>query len=478
VARKLQWTSRMTGGLIVALAVAAPVIGILEGCGGGGSVRSPSRGSGQSLIPSSQEFLALLPEGQQGAHAVGTAECGRCHGPGTASTRQLSDIHTGFAATTHARVGVSCESCHGPGSAHAAANGDKSKILTFPTVLSAAVCSQCHATVHQEWVLSKHDDKVDGAIQSGLRGGPCLRCHSAQFRVEVIEKGRPAGDLQRFAREAHTASCAVCHDPHRRTGNLSDDKKEVQLRHAVFSNEVAQVGPGTTPDQHTTLNQICAQCHNGRGTDPSDAALERGTARPSMHDSNQYNMLAGFGGVDEGSPIRSQAHFNAPGQCSTCHMFDGLGRHTFTVKLDNCSPCHTQSDAAARRNAIRGDTESRLLALRNRMERWATNAHGDKDLWDYTALIQEEGKTPPDQTQVPIQIKRARHNYYFVLRDASLGTHNGTYTRNLMDVANRNLDEIGVASGAGIAGNPFQRRAILEADRRRASRADAHGWGP
>ena len=73
-------------------------------------------------------------------------------------------------------------------------------------------------------------------------------------------------------------------------------------------------------------------------------------------------------------------------------------------------------------------------------------------------------------------MKRARHNYYFVVRDASLGTHNGTYTRNLLDVANRNLDQLGVAAAsvrtAGAAG-----RAIIERDRLRASRADASAWG-
>jgi hypothetical protein len=475
----MQMTSRLKRNLMGALALSVPIAGAILGCGGGGGVSSRNGSTGQPLVPNTAQFMALLPPGQQGATAVGTTECGRCHGASAASVRQLSDIHTGFVQTAHARVGVGCESCHGPGSEHVAANGDKTKILTFPDVMSPIVCSQCHAGVHQEWTLSKHDDKVDGAIQSGSSSAnsPCLRCHSAQYRTEVMEEGRPVGDLQRFTREAHTASCATCHDPHRKTGKLSDDNNEVQLRHAVFNTDTSQVGPGATPDQYTRIDHICAQCHNGRGTDPSDAALTRSTSRPSMHDSNQFNMLAGFGGVDEGSPIRSQAHFNTPGQCSTCHMFDGLGRHTFVVKLDNCVPCHTQSDAAARRNAIRSDTEQRLLALRHRMESWAQSTFGDPALWDYTSLIQEEGKTPPNQNEVPIQIKRARHNYYFVIRDASLGTHNGTYTRNLLDVANRNLDQLGVASGASVS-SLGRGRGILEADRRRASRADAREWGP
>jgi hypothetical protein len=92
-------------------------------------------------------------------------------------------------------------------------------------------------------------------------------------------------------------------------------------------------------------------------------------------------------------------------------------------------------------------------------------------LWDYTSAIQEQGKMPPAQANVPIQIKRARHNYYFVLRDASLGVHNGKYARSLLDVANRQLDALNAprlqAVKASLTG-----RALLESDRMRAVRAD------
>jgi hypothetical protein len=109
------------------------------------------------------------------------------------------------------------------------------------------------------------------------------------------------------------------------------------------------------------------------------------------------------------------------------------------------------------------------------MERWAEATFGDPAFWDYSSLLTEEGKTPPNQAEIPIEVKRARHNYYFVLRDASLGTHNGTYTRNLLDVANRNLTQLGVASApARTAG--ARARAIIERDRLRASRADRSTW--
>jgi hypothetical protein len=483
MARKIRLTPRAVGGLVAVAAVMLPAAAVLMGCGGGGGgVTSPTSRPGQPTIPSSSEFVALLPVAQQSATLVGSQACAQCHGGSPAgrldaSLPPLTDVHTTFSATTHARVGVGCESCHGPGSAHVAANGDRNTILTFPNSLSPVVCAQCHAGIHQEWTLSKHDDKVTAPIQSGST--TCLRCHSSRFRVEVIEKGYPAGNTQRFGDEAHTAGCAVCHNPHQQTGNLNDDSKEVQLRHMVFNTDTSPVAPGASVESYTRFNHACAECHNGRGANGSDTQLQRDT-RPNMHDSNQYNMLAGIGGADEGNPIRSQAHFNAPGQCSTCHMFDGEGRHTFVVKLDNCVPCHTTTDAAARRNAIRGEIESRLLVLRNRMERWATTTFGNKEFWDYPTVLSEENLTAPNQTQIPIQVKRARHNYYFVLRDASLGTHNGTYARNLLDVASRNLDQLGPAAASVRAGSVSTSggRAILEADRRRASRADAHGWEP
>jgi len=79
---------------------------------------------------------------------------------------------------------------------------------------------------------------------------------------------------------------------------LTIEGKEVQLRRSVFNMDTTDIAPGTPPKQHTTFNHICASCHNGRGANPSDSALQTGTARPNMHESNQFNMLVGIGGVE------------------------------------------------------------------------------------------------------------------------------------------------------------------------------------
>lgn len=464
----LFWLSSTASVLLIALLT-------LYGCGGeGGPIAPPPEGG----VSPSRQFLDLLPEAQRDATYVGSQRCGTsgCH----------ESKFTNWSKTHHAQVNVGCEQCHGPGSKHVDKPSEEN-ILTGPKSQSPIVCAQCHGPIYEQWAASKHSQivrtPVERAVENpGLYGKICMHCHSGLFRHDVTDAGidfnaMPNEQIIQIAQHTldlvpYTASCATCHSPHKQTGNLTDDGKEVQLRHAVFNTDTSQIGPGATVDQYVHFNHICAQCHNGRGANPSDAALERGTARPNMHDSNQFNMLMGIGGVEGSGPVqRNTAHAKVPGQCSHCHMPDS--RHTFTVSFDKgCVPCHTAADAAERTRAVKSEILSALYALRTRMERWANDTFGDPALWDYTALLQEEGKTPPNQSQVPIQVKRARHNYYFVLRDACFGPHNAPYIRHLINIANQNLDQIGVSRGrVSTRVKEAYIRSVLEADLHRAQAA-------
>lgn len=458
-----------------AAALGALMLLSLSGCGGEGGPLRPSTGA----TGPSAEFLALLPEAQRSATYVGAERCGQAGCHPTKFTR--------WKETHHAQVGADCERCHGPGSKHAAAPS-KENILTLPKAASPAVCGQCHGTIYAEWSVSKHSQiemaPIELSIQQPARYGRqfrCMGCHSGLFRVAILEEGVDVDamtdeQMAQVAEETlqvvpHSATCVTCHSPHKRTGNLTDDGKEAQLRHPVFNLDTAPIDPGSPVTEYLTYNHICAQCHNGRGANPSDAALQAGTSRPNMHDSNQFNMLMGIGGVEGSGPVqRNTAHATTPGQCSHCHMPDS--RHTFTVSFDKgCAPCHTAADAAARTATVKAEIQQALYALRTRLEAWSQATFGDPDLWDYTALIAELGKTPPNQAQVPIEVKRARHNYYFVIRDSCFGPHNAPYIRHLINIANQNLDAIGVPRGRAVQRGQVSLdyiRSVLESDLRRA----------
>jgi hypothetical protein len=163
------------------------------------------------------------------------------------------------------------------------------------------------------------------------------------------------------------------------------------------------------------------------------------------------------------------------------HCHQPQQRHTFTVSLDiSCTPCHTTADAAAREDAVKSEILNSLLALKARMENWSTMTFKDPDLWDYpanvSAILDANGnpKVAPDQSLVSIHIKRARHNYYFVTNDHSFGVHNSVYTRLLLNVANTELDALGIPRAASIrSGLPNSRMIdLINRDIRRESRAD------
>jgi hypothetical protein len=384
---------------------------------------------------------------------------------------------------------VGCESCHGPGSIHAAGPSE-SNILTIPKLADTVVCGQCHGPLHDEYQQSKHRQLIAHPVEDAItnpnqygRNSRCIVCHGGLFRSETYEKGIDPLDMtdqeiQDLAEEIityvpQTAGCVTCHNPHAKTGNLTAAGEEAQLRHKTFNADPTDVLPGTSAIEFTKFDHICAQCHNGRGADGSDSKLNSSTSRPNMHDSNQYNMLLGFGGVEGSGPVdRNTAHANAPGQCSKCHM--PSSRHTFTVSYEACAPCHTVADAAARVTSVKGEILGSLYALRVRMANWAQATFGNPLYWEYTSTITGEGGTPPSQSLVPIEVKRARHNYYYVIRSGDYGVHNSAYAKHLLRIANDNMD----ALGPNIAAGPLpllsndQKLAIIETDRARARRAD------
>lgn len=452
-----QWYSSMKRWFLAIASVVSLTVGamMLLSCGGeGGPVGGGSNGGGGGGNSFNQEFLALLPAGQAGATFVGPETCKNCHNEGQ------DPVYAEWHDTLHAANNVACESCHGPGSVHALSPSE-SNILTFPNSTSPIVCAQCHGPTYEEWSNSKHSRLITAPVEEAGtnpttygRGSRCIQCHSGLFRAEISEKGIDVGTLEdgvfqeisenTLSHVPYTASCVTCHNPHKKTGNLTQNSQEAQLYHLVFNTDTTPIGPGTTAASFVNFNHVCAECHNGRGTSATDAKLNSGTSRPNMHDSNQYNMLMGVGGYEgTGIVVRNTAHATAPGQCTHCHM--GNGSHGYTVKYDtSCQPCHTAADAAARVTSVRSDIVNKLYDLLAQMEAWAQSKFGNKELWNYTSLLQEEGITPPDQAQVPIEIKRARHNYYFVIRDSSLSPHNAPYARSLIDIAR---DQVAAVSG-------------------------------
>jgi DmsE family decaheme c-type cytochrome len=118
-----------------------------------------------------------------------------------------------------------CESCHGPGEAHIAAGGDKAKIITFKGKVKGEYskqCLSCHNKNHEVegFAATMH-------AKSGLTCSDCHRVHSSAPMTKLLKQENntlcfSCHTLQRaqFSKPFHhrviekAMNCLDCHQPH------------------------------------------------------------------------------------------------------------------------------------------------------------------------------------------------------------------------------------------------------------------------
>jgi len=383
--------------------------------------------------------------------AIGQGNNGQCIGCHTVGFGQQD----GFVdrMTTPHLAGVQCENCHGAGGNHLR---DPLNEQYTPVIdLSADVCGACHVGAHhpnfEQWSESGHHAVTEGVAEDLLEGGSsvnnCGLCHSGDVFVAVNVFGDtvPADAFDGLTAEYLTPiTCAVCHDPHARTGFAAapDTDRDYQLRFR----QVASPTPSNAVEDTTNPQRfnLCGQCHHDRGR-----TWEASTRPP--HHSLQANVYVGempVSDVETQDPLvlnRVSVHSFTPEQCSTCHMYrqdfnseeaPAISGHNFTVNNAGCatSGCHPTTDAAVAAQAtLQAEVQTRLDGIAERL--------GDRATWDYTS---EGGPDEAGQAALGDWVKQTRFLYYYTTNDGSLGVHNPDYVRSMLDKAEELLDDNGM----------------------------------
>lgn len=379
-------------------------------------------------------ILGTLPQASAPSQYAGYQACLECHAP----------IQQTLNSTRHTQVGVHCEDCHGPAANHAANDYDPA---SRPLVdLAGTLCGGCHSgpqhPIYAEWKASGHATVVED-LNPTDRISSCGRCHSGSVRESLLDGvPLPVGGAN------VPLGCPTCHEPHQLTGN------PVQLRNPVFStNDYFLTTTEVFANKYDPNVNLCAQCHNHRG-----ASWTVSSEPP--HSSPQYNMLLGtIGELDSGLPHYEPA-FHAlfiTNQCVGCHMQStpyqspakpAITGHTFAMdSYGVCAGCHgSAANASNLVGFVSGFITNQMQAVQASLDQWAAtkapaalSAKYGTRAWEYTTpgRLSPGGSGPnaAEQTQIPVNIQKARFNLYLVLYDGSLGVHNPLYTLTLLDTA-------------------------------------------
>lgn len=356
--------------------------------------------------------------------------------------------------------GVMCESCHGPGLVHVEAADDAGGSVDeeeMALILGAInisvdgqVCGQCHSqglatdgihpyatdyypgmSLDESFALAEGDDTY---WPSGHARLPFMQYN------EWISTGHPNSLESAQGSDHFKAECLSCH---------SATQHEIDL---LFANE--DIDPETIDPlavlENSPFGVTCVSCHSPHRQveegEPTFAASLRNEADALCVSCHQDNDVTGvlhfptrqvFEGVTlieqvEGVPSSHYTAEDGP-TCTTCHMpvvdtyFGERHSHTFQIVSpdpeagenalpDSCSSCHEEGPAALAQFMV--DLQD---STRSRVEAARAAVSDDTPDWVMTALTAVEN-------------------------EGSYGLHNYTYTDNLLDAVELQLNLLEGAS--------------------------------
>lgn len=278
-------------------------------------------------------------------------------------------------------------------------------------------CSECHndgnvlAGKVFAWEESLHGTGTSAAYAGGR--GSCAACHSGSDFSAMVAAGQDPGTYDGFTAPNITRQdCRACHQVHVTfTGADWALETEDAVTLYAFTDATYDGGEGN----------LCVNCHQPRrGIEDADAEgnIEVTSTHWGPHHGPQSAMLLGLAGAGEveGSP---SGHYTLVEEtCVACHMGEGYD-HTFEPDVAACTACHADAEDFD----ING-LQTEVQAMLDELEEMLIAA----------GWLDEEGH--PAVTAIPAPEAYALWNWIYIAHeDKSLGVHNPTYTKALLEAS-------------------------------------------
>lgn len=275
-------------------------------------------------------------------------------------------------------------------------------------------CTDCHTdTSLITGKMTAWSESLHGTGEAYVRGrsASCAGCHSGGAFSAMVAAGLNPGSIEAGDPDPTRQDCRTCHQIHT-TYTDADWALETTDPVALYAFE------GVTFDGG--MGNLCVNCHQPRrGIDAAvDGMITVTSTHWGPHHGGQGSMVLGIAGAGdvEGSP---SVHYNVVGDtCVSCHL-GGTDSHTFEPSVATCQACHADAESFD----IDG-TQTEVQAMLDELEE-ALIAAG----W-----LDEEGH--PAVTSIPEEEAAALWNWIYIAHeDKSLGVHNPSYTRALLEAS-------------------------------------------
>jgi hypothetical protein len=272
-------------------------------------------------------------------------------------------------------------------------------------------CTECHNDT--TLIIGKEtawEETLHGTGEVYVRGASasCVGCHSGGGFSAMIAAGSNPGAMEAGDPNPTRQDCRACHQIHT-TYTGEDWALETTDPVAFYA----------IPDQTFDggKGNLCANCHQPRRDAPvaENGMITGINSHWGPHHGPQSAMLLGLAGAGEveGSPSR---HSQVEDTCVACHL-GANADHTFEPSVDACLECHDGVE-----NFDINGVQTEIQALLDELE----------ELLIAAGLLDEEEH--PIVTEAPVDQATALWNWIYIAHeDKSLGVHNPTYTKALLE---------------------------------------------
>ncbi len=303
---------------------------------------------------------------------------------------------------------------------------------------SAQNCFSCHSgqmdAQQGEWANSIHasGNNVD---YTNRGGSDCTACHDQEGFLQFTSTGTlPSEPFSTVS----AIGCFTCHNPH--------ENGDFTLRAVdpyTFKNGVVF--------DHFSGN-LCVNCHHSRTDVRTIGDNQSVNSRYGPHHGPQGEMVQGTGGYEfpgEGYTFPSSPHANQVREaCVGCHMgnpqaHDGykIGGHSFNMVDEESgydlsglcanASCHPGVESFDFDADADYDNDGTIEGYRTETE----GLHDSLGVLLQAAGVLSGTGTPLSGTIADGNIAGALYNYVFIEEDQSIGVHNFSYSRSLLEAS-------------------------------------------